>query len=285
MTVWSTFGRRWAALPGVSAAITLLGVREKLTAARTYYVRTDGSDSNTGLVNDSGGAFLTKQKAYDVITGTLDLGGYTVTVQVGAGTYTGGLLVSQPWTGGGAVTFTGDTTTPANVLVSRTSATCVETTASLPGVLTVQGFEFRTTTSGSAVIMAAPGVLTLGNNRFGACNDFHIRATGAGANIVMNSAYSITGGTLRHYDIEQGATLTTPSATVTLTGTFTFTLEFCYATLGGTIQAGFSTYSGGTITGQRYDISLNAAVSVAGGGASFFPGSIAGATATGGQYA
>lgn len=42
-------------------------------------------------------AFLTLQKAYNNIAASLDLSGFTVTVQIGDGTYTGGLVVSQPW--------------------------------------------------------------------------------------------------------------------------------------------------------------------------------------------
>ena len=68
-------------------------IREKLTAARTYYVRTDGSDSNNGLANTSGGAFLTIQKAVDVAAYSLDCSGYAITVQVGDGTYTGSVVM------------------------------------------------------------------------------------------------------------------------------------------------------------------------------------------------
>ena len=88
-----------------------------LTAHRTYYVRADGSDSNTGLADTSGGAFLTIQKAVNCVA-ALDLSTYNVTIQVGAGTYTGSTVVAKPFTGAGTVTISGDTTTPANVLIS-----------------------------------------------------------------------------------------------------------------------------------------------------------------------
>src|SRR5262249_31168112 len=72
--------------------------RQLLCADRSYYVPADGDDSNDGLSYDSGGAFLTLQKAVDVVRDTLDLGGHIVTVCVGAGTFDG-VVASGPFVG------------------------------------------------------------------------------------------------------------------------------------------------------------------------------------------
>lgn len=65
------------------------GGREVLTANRTYYVRTAGSDSNNGL--SSGAAFLTIGKAIGVCK-TIDFNGHTVTVDIGSGTFSGQVI-------------------------------------------------------------------------------------------------------------------------------------------------------------------------------------------------
>jgi len=127
-------------------AARLSWMREKLTAARTYYVRTDGSDSNNGLANTSGGAFLTVQKAIDVIYATLDLGGKDVTVQVADGTYTGAVLADGPFIGKGSVTINGNNSTPTNVVFSTTSSSCV--TAQNGAFISCTNFKVTTTTSG-----------------------------------------------------------------------------------------------------------------------------------------
>lgn len=139
--------------------------REVLTANRTYYVRTDGSDSNNGLANTSGGAFLTIQKAINTIVGNLDLAGFTVTIQVGDGTYTGAASFSAPWTGGGAVTIQGNSSTPANVLVSVTG-NAMANSGVLPGTLTVK--DMKLASSGGALLLnTGVGLINFSNIDFG----------------------------------------------------------------------------------------------------------------------
>jgi hypothetical protein len=50
------------------------------------------------------------------------------------------------------------------------------------------------------------------------------------------------------------------------------------------LEAGFTTFSGGTISGARYISQRNSVIDTNGGGANFFPGSTAGSTALGGVY-
>lgn len=82
--------------------------RDKLIANRTYYVRADGADTNNGLANTAGGAFLTIQKAIDVVK-QLDLNGFTVNITcIGDFTGQGTINIYLP-IGAGSVILQGDT--------------------------------------------------------------------------------------------------------------------------------------------------------------------------------
>jgi hypothetical protein len=72
---------------------------------------------------------------------------------------------------------------------------------------------------------------------------------------------------------------------VTLTGTLTITtFLLAQAVSGANFFASSFNVAAATVTGTRFDIQSNSAINTFGSGASFFPGNVAGATATGGQY-
>lgn len=248
-------------------------VREKLTAARTYYVRTDGSDSNDGLTNTSGGAFLTIQKAINVVRNSIDLGGYNVTIQVAPGTYAGAQLYG-PFTGAGIVQVLGDATTPSNVVInSGTYGFSVLDN----GILYVGGFRF--TGAGNALRPWRGGKIYLNYNSDFAMTSVHMYAS-SGGYVECTANYSISGGSSWHWAADTGnATINCSNRTITLTGTPAFGAGFAYATMNSHIYAASNTYVG-SATGSRYTVSLNGTIYFS---TSTLPGSIAGTALSGGQ--
>jgi len=266
--------------------------REMLTGDRTYYVRTDGNDTNTGLGNTASTAFLTLQGAYNRIVSRIDTSGYTVTVKVANGTYTGGLLVDKQWAGGGQIKYVGDTTTPANVKITTTSASCFNITASLPSQLTIEGFELSTVTSGHAIILQASGAkLILGTNRFSTTAQTHMTARDGGV-IEIQSNYSIIGSASRHYNAIAAGIISMGAVTVSVFNTPNFASTFTYADEGGIVRTVFTNYQitgGGTTnaTGSRFIVQNLSLISTFGStAATYYPGNALGTetTATFGKY-
>lgn len=257
--------------------------RELLTAARTYYVRTDGSDSNTGLVNSSGGAFLTLQKAIDTVA-SLDLGIFDVTIQLGNGSYTGA-NVFKTLVGAGQCIILGDTTTPSNVVISTTAVNAFAGTG-FAGKYSLRGLKITTTTSGVGINISGAGAYVgVQNMEFGACVSSAHMLAGFGAFISIDGNYAISGNSPRNLIASGvGAIIKTSAAiTVTLSGTPAFSAAFAVAEEGGEVRITATTFSG-SATGTRYSAILNGVINTNGAGVNFFPGNAAGSTATGGQY-
>lgn len=255
--------------------------RESLRANRTYFVRTDGNDSNTGLANTSGGAFLTIQKAIDVVA-TLDLNGFNITIKVGNGTYTQSLTLKEVvgYSAAGCLVIEGDTTTPANVVISTTNANCF-LAKNINSTWDLQGLKLQTTTGGSA-IRAENASVRYGSVDFGACAIAHIvQDTAAKVECIAN--YSITGSTLYHWFCNSNSVLLCSNKTITLTGTPNFSVNFARALLGGIMNIPANTFSG-SATGSRYSVLSNAAIDTAGAGASYLPGNAGGTTDGFGAY-
>ena len=255
-------------------------VREKLTGARTYFVRTDGSDSNTGLANNAGGAFLTVQKAINTAL-AIDGGGFGINIQLAAGTYTGAISISAPFVGT-TVTIVGDTTTPSNVVISVTGQDAILVTGY--AVISLNGLKITTTTAGSCIDVTTGGVVNLiGKMEFGAAAFHHMISNSHGA-ITIQSNYTISGGALYHIVSQQHGLISAVNLTVTLTGTPAFSGAYALATDASALVYYGHTFSG-TATGTRYQVFTNGVIDVNGGGANFLPGNAAGSTASGGTYA
>lgn len=255
--------------------------REVLTANRDYYVRTDGSDSNNGLANTAGGAFLTQQKAIDTVA-SLDLSIYNVTIFCGPGTRTEPLTLKRTL-GAGVPSLEGDVTTPSNCTQNVTGGQCF--TMGPGAVWKMRGFKVQTTTSGFCLDVSATGCeLTIdGNMEYAATSTYHIVVSAGGA-LKVTGSYAISSGSAYHLYIQSGGILIYTPGTVTLTGSPAWAVAFVGVLSGGLVSTAGTTFSG-TTTGARYAVSLNGIINTFGSGASYFPGNAAGTTATGGQYA
>lgn len=255
----------------------IISVREKLTAARTYYVRTDGNDSNTGLANTSAGAFLTLQKAENVAS-ALDNGGYDITIQVADGTYTTNLTL-RSFVGSGVIRYVGNSASPASVVLQASSGGLI-TGSQVTGLHTFSGF----TLTGSGAV----GVISRGNSWID-CDNIKLGP-------LIYGFFAIDQGTLTCGKLEiagsmnncllaanQGNVQINPGVTVTLTGTPNFSSSFV-AVDRLSLAVIYSVTFSGSATGVRYTAASAGGIFVNGAGTGYLPGNAAGSLASPGWY-
>lgn len=246
-------------------------MREVLTTDRTYYVRTDGNNSNDGLTNTSGGAKLTIQGAWNAAI-DIDCNNHNVTIQVADGTYTTPTIIGSPLLNVATCTITGNTTTPTNCVLSCTTGDCVFIEA-VPHPIRFAGF-FVTTPSGGSCCFNLRNHATVyftGNMNFGFCDSSHVQVDNS--NAVYFANYTISGNTVgSHHHIIGFGTLGADGITVTISGSVGWGSYYVG------IGAGFASYTGATfvgsaLSGQKYFVHLNGAMKLAG---VVLPGTIAG---------
>lgn len=122
---------------------------QQTTAALTYYVRTDGNDSNTGLVNTTGGALRTIQAGVWKIPQIVN---HPVNIIVEAGIYAENVIISG-FSGSSTISFTGAATVTATHMVSGFTMT-------LNAIhVVLYGFTGTTTASAPFIITKSIGVL------------------------------------------------------------------------------------------------------------------------------
>jgi len=256
-------------------------LKETLLENTTYYVRSDGNNNNIGTANTSGGAFLTVQGAIDHIAANVNTNGKIVTIQIANGTWTTP-IVANSFEGDGTIIIRGDPSTPANVVISTTSAICF-TAENISGRYKLVGLKFQSTTSGDHIWAVGPVVVEFESCDFGtAAGARHHISSFFGARVIAIGNYSITGGAGSHLNSVEG-TLDIRDRTVTLTGTPAFSVAFAQAGRLAHVMAAGATFSG-SATGVRFIVNNNGVVFTNNGGLTFFPGNAAGTVSTGGRY-
>lgn len=267
-----------------AGARTNLGIRELLSSVRTYYVDgTSGSDSNDGL-SSGAGAFATIQKAIDVVSDDIDLGGFDVTVSIADDTY--GQVDLKTITGAGTLKLVGNTTTPSNVVI--------ESDATFTGAIDAR---FITGTYSLSGIRISGG----GTNEYG------IWAQGPGVQIIVEEAVEfhttsrdqilvfdtaavnlyeceITGSAGRFlFAATNGVFNVQPPRDITLTGTPAFSTAFIETRTSSVVNLPNAVFTG-SATGKRYEAKTNSVIFTDGEATTWLPGDSAGTTSDGGVY-
>lgn len=279
----TAYGRALLTLADGASLRGLTNGREVLTANRTYYVSTTGSDLNDGLT--MGAPFATVAKAFSTVAAKLDTASYTVTIQLADGTYTNSVGVIPQWLGGGKIIVNGNGVNPSNVVVHSTTGQGTFN-LSVPGNLQVQNMKITAAGTGASCLYAdgagaridiGPGVI------FGASVTAHIYSNN-GADYWTPNSYTIVGGGQFHFAALGGKVRFASGITVTLTGTPAFSTRYAHAANGGSVSAPNQIFSGAAI-GQRHFVGAQSFIFTNGADPlTYFPGNSAGATGAGGQF-
>lgn len=248
---------------------SILGVttlREKITSSRTYYVRADGNDSNTGLADTAGGAYLTVQRAVDEVA-KLDAGNLIPIVQVRSGTF-GAVTMAQPL-GSIKPILRGDTTTPANVVLTGVTAT-----GPMINWL-VEGFLIQP--SSSFGLLADLGAkVTLGNMRWKTASFAHIYAAGR-SSVIYTGSSTIDAATSGYHVFADAGTIVFQGTTIThvqATAYSSFAASYTDSFIDANVTVVANSCTGKRYEGNGGDIRLNGVT---------LPGTVSGTATNGGR--
>lgn len=249
--------------------------REVLTANRTYYVATTGSDANTGL--SAGTPLLTLQAAYNKVA-ALDLNSKSVTISVAAGTYSAGISATAPVVGLGFISITG---AGATTVISSGAAAAFS--ASGGAAFTISNLKLSAATGNCIYAINNGYVGILGGITFGASTQQHMRSDRGGTISLANLATITIDGSASTHAFANGGDILATAPAYTLVGTPNFASSFVNAFGAGYVAYWMGSFTGAA-TGIRYNASANSVINVFGAGVNYFPGSVAGSTSSGGQY-
>lgn len=247
--------------------------RTILTADASYYVdNTTGSDANDGSV---GSPFATAQYAWNYLSGALDLGQFSITINLAASVTPYTLQAYTPFLQGATVYIRGAGS------ATTTLASFVLGVPTLAQWIDIDGFTltggFFSYAIGYVNVGSAIGDIVAGDP------SGHAHFWADGPSVYLNvGTVSVTHDAPRFFSVGSGAVCSMDGTTVTGVGTRNFSDAFAVCYGGGLLNHTDFSYTG-TVTGRRFDVNSNSIIDV-GGDPNFFPGDVAGTVSDGGQY-
>ncbi len=266
-----------------------------LLANATWYVNTStGHDVNfdgtAATVSGVHGPFKTIGKAISTVY-KYNMNGFSVTINVAAGTYTETLIL-QTLNGAGVVSIVGNPASPnAAQIQGPTSASAVIMSGGNWGL---NGFRI-TSGTGAQIgdemtgLNIQGGTFYPGNLWFGNCVSAHCRVSGSAYMPLQGCTWTIDGNAASHITVGSQGLLQTgtyaPSLpAVVINGAYSLG-QFVNASSLGVCQLIYSSITNpGNITGQKFFAAANGVLNSNGSGVNYYPGNIAGGTSSGGQY-
>ncbi len=222
------------------------------------------------------GASDNPQDTINLIRDTIDLGGYTATIQLAASTTYTTPLKFYAFTGYGSIVVDG----AGSTIYTTGDYPVASYGGAISQTVIFQNIKFeRAGTVGIPLVIAqTPCYFVMGTGvTFGwASGASHMSSCSPGAIIQITSNYTITGDANIHMFATCNGLLTGTGSPITITasGTRTFYTSFARASDCGVIFAPALSFSG-TFHGPRYSVDFGA-IDGTGGGANYFPGNSAG---------
>jgi hypothetical protein len=264
-----------------------INIRETLQANATKYIRSDGSNDNSGDADSSDGAWAD----FDGLTtwlARLDGNGFSVDVYIGDGTYNASLSVPFTCLNVSSVNVHGNTGTPGSVIISTTGS-CVD--VQKPNQFSLDGMSL--TSSGGSLIVASFGAYIIigAGMEFGDAEASSVQIYSYfGGNIRIEADYTVNGDAYYHIQVNRASFAGYYSTPITITidaggGTLAFNTWARVRDL-SMLQAASLTHAGdkASVTGKEYNVSAMSELNTGGGGSGYFPGDSAGLTSLGGRY-
>ena len=253
--------------------------RETLTGVRNLFVRTDGNDANSGLVDNAGGAFKTIQKAVDLAC-TYDLSIYYVDIFARAGDFPNG-VTCKSYVGNGPIQIHG---AGYNLTHINTAESYGVIANGCVGKYSIGNMKI-TAAGRNVLVMANSYLVTHGPIDFGTCPGGIHMDVNTGGYFYLQYPHYVSGSCAYHYYAEGGGKIYDNNLPTYFLANVSFNWYAIASRIGFLYAGGKAHNLGGfTVTGNRYNAAANGVIETGGGGANYFPGNVAGNVTSGGQY-